>query len=104
LENSFGFPFDNTSVDLDIGSLEGEYDIITCLEVIEHWFNPLYCLLEMKKVLSSDGTIYLSTPRSKPHILWSPHHIREMTCRSLNALLQRAGLTVVRQKLIRNLP
>jgi len=104
LENLFGIPLDNTSVDLDVGSFESEYDVITCFEVIEHLFNPLHCLLEIKKALSPGGRIYLSTPCGKPRLLWSPHHFHEMSSRSINALLQRAGLSVVRQKKIRILP
>ena len=104
LESFFGCPFDSTTVDLDVDILVGRYDIVTCFEVIEHLFNPLHCLLQIKKVLASDGKLYLSTPRYKPHVIWDPQHFHEMSSRSIGGLFDRAGFTILRQKVITNLP
>ncbi len=104
LESFFGCPFDSTTVDLDVDTLVGRYDIVTCFEVIEHLFNPLHCLLQIKKVLASDGKLYLSTPRYKPHVIWDPQHFHEMSSRSIGGLFDRAGLTILRRKVITNLP
>ncbi len=104
LEHFFGCSFDCTAVDLDTDILIGRYDIVTCFEVIEHLFNPLHCLLQIKNVLAPDGRLYLSTPRYKPHILWSPHHFHEMSHRSARALLGRSGFTIMRQEKITTLP
>lgn len=101
-ENHFGIEFENTGLngtDLDVDPLEGQYDIITCFEILEHLFNPLHCLLEMKKVLAEGGRIYISTPRHRPSYIWG-HHFHEMSARSINALFTRAGLSVVRKDLI----
>lgn len=104
LESFFGCPFDSTAVDLDVDILAGRYDIVTCFEVIEHLFNPLHCLLQIEKVLASDGRLYLSTPRYKPHVVWDPQHFHEMSSRSIGSLIDRAGFTIIRQKVITILP
>ncbi len=104
LESFFGCPFDSTNVDLDVDILAGRYDIVTCFEVLEHLFNPLHCLLQIKNVLVPDGRLYLSTPRRKPHFLWNPNHFHEMSSHSIGGLFGRAGFTILRQKEIINLP
>jgi 2-polyprenyl-3-methyl-5-hydroxy-6-metoxy-1,4-benzoquinol methylase len=38
------------------------FDVIICLEVIEHLHNPLTFLKEMKRILKKGGTLILSTP------------------------------------------
>ena len=97
LESFFKCPFKNSNIDLDTETIEGNYDIITAFEVIEHLFNPLHCLLEVNKSLNSNGRLYLSTPQSKPKILSSPLHFHEMSERSLNALFSRANFKVARK-------
>ena len=97
LEIFFDCPFINSDIDLDTGSIEGNYDIITAFEVIEHLFNPLHCLLEVHKSLNPDGRLYLSTPKSKPKFLSSPEHFHEMSERSLEALIDRAKFKVTRK-------
>lgn len=106
LERLFRSVFTNTNVDLDVVDLSPPYEyfyIITCFEVIEHLFNPLHCLLGMRKKLMPGGRIYLSTPRHKPHSMWG-NHFHEMSDKSLFALLDRAGLRVVRRKKIFIMP
>ena len=104
LESFFGCPFTITDLDLDTGILDGQYDIVTCFEVIEHLFNPLHCLFQIKKVLAPDGRLYLSTPRYKPHIIWDAFHFHEMTFRSIAALIDRAGFTIIRKQIITTYP
>ena len=107
LETLYDVGFDNTNIDLDIEDLSTsfafDYDLITCFEVLEHLFNPLHCLLQMKWVLAPDGRIYISTPRYKPHFLWG-NHFHEMSEKSILALFERAGLRVVRRKTIFIMP
>lgn len=97
LESFFDCPFTNSTIDLDIGSIEEKHDIITAFEVIEHLFNPLHCLLEVRNSLNPNGRLYLSTPKSKPKFLSSPEHFHEMTERSLEALFKRAKFKVARK-------
>ena len=101
LESFFNCPFDNPNIDLDEEHLTGEYDIITAFEVIEHLYNPLHFLMEIKRVLKSGATLYLSTPKGKPYFLWSEEHFHEMGYTRLNSLINRAGFSIVRKKQIR---
>lgn len=42
--------------------IDGTFDIITCLETLEHLQNPYNCLLEVKKLVKPDGIILISVP------------------------------------------
>ncbi len=99
LEGLFGCPFDVTSTDLDTGSLDGSYQLVTAFEVLEHLYNPLHFLLEVRRVLAPGGLsrLFVSTPAWKPPLLQSPDHFHEMSRRSLESLFQRAGFTTVRR-------
>jgi hypothetical protein len=107
LESHFGCRFTSTTVDLDTGLLDADsavagkcYPVVTAFEVIEHLYNPLHLLLEIRKVLdpSPSSRLFLSTPAWKPGFLQSPDHFHEMPRRSLDALLSRAGFDVVRSE------
>jgi len=104
LEAHYHCPFANTTIDLDEGKLTGEYDVITALEIIEHLFNPLHLLKEISSVLKEGGKLYLSTPKGKPHFLWSKDHFHEMNEKSLMSLINRAGFKVLRKDEIRIQP
>lgn len=104
LEEYFNTKFDNTEIDLDEEGLSGNYNIITSFEVIEHLFNPLFHLKQVKKVLDENGILYLSTPLLKPEILQSPEHFHEMTFESLNTLTKMAGFKISRFKVVRVRP
>ena len=96
-------------LDLDLGSLDGEWDQIFSFEVIEHLGSPLRHLLEMKAHLKPGGSIWLSTPlvvsKLRPtHAFRSKHHVFEMDWVQLSFLIEKAGLRVVRQHRCRYLP
>ena len=96
LEKHYQQEIDSTSIDLYVGKLEGIYDTVLCFEVVEHLFNPLHMLLEIRKVLKDDGTLFLSTPKRRPHCMWYKHHFHEFSKRELLDLLERAGFSIVR--------
>ena len=98
LEELFGCRFDSTSVDLDTGTLEGSYPVVTAFEVLEHLYNPLHLLLEIRNAMvpGPASRLFVSTPAWKPAILQSPDHFHEMTRRSLESLFDRAGFSIVR--------
>ncbi len=100
LEAHFGCRFDTTSVDLDTETLgvATSYPVVTAFEVIEHLYNPLHLLLEIREALdpAPSSRLFLSTPAWKPGFLQSPDHFHEMPKRSLDALLSRAGFELVR--------
>jgi len=76
---------------------EKTFDIITCLDVLEHVSSPLEALLEMKRVLKDDGRILIMVPAFR--ILWSQHdealgHLRRYEKKSLTCDLHEAGLKI----------
>ncbi|HHE07522.1 MAG TPA: methyltransferase domain-containing protein [Chlorobaculum parvum] len=100
LEAYFGCRFDTTSVDLDTEplGLPTRYPVVTAFEVIEHLYNPLHLLLQIRAALDPvpSSRLFLSTPAWKPGFLQSPDHFHEIPKRSLDALIARAGFEVVR--------
>lgn len=102
LERIVGCPFDTTAVDLDIDSLTGNYGIVTAFEVLEHLFNPLHLLLQVRAVLSgADARLFVSMPLNKPRCLASPDHFHEMRRNEAMLLFDRAGFSVLRSGLFR---
>ncbi len=72
----------------------GEFDLITMLDVIEHVPDDLDVLGEAKRVLSEDGIILVMVPAYQ--WMWGPqdeiaHHYRRYTRGSLLNSLTRAG-------------
>ena len=105
LERRFGFPFENTTADLDLALLEGSFGVVTAFEVLEHLYNPLHALLEIRKVLHGDGArLFVSMPLRKPAFLASPDHFHEMSRRSALSLFARAGFSVLRSEEFRIRP
>jgi len=96
---------------------DGSVDVAVCSEVLEHLFDPLAAVLEMRRVLRAGGTMIVTVPNvvnwrsrldfallgrwhpggdelsvSKP---WRDPHIRFFTYRSLPGMLRDAGLEIV---------
>jgi SAM-dependent methyltransferase len=71
------------------------YDTILCFEVLEHLFNPLLFLEQLKKLLKKDGVIYLSTPYQCPQILKAIHHYHEIPTDRLMWLFDAANLKII---------
>ncbi len=93
---------ENTNGDLDVIKLSGlYYDEIFCFEVLEHLFNPLHLLLQIKKVMGINSILYLSVPKHRPYFLKSSYHYNEFYKVDLINLIKRAGLTIVKFKTIR---
>ncbi|NQS99802.1 MAG: glycosyltransferase [Candidatus Omnitrophica bacterium] len=75
------------------------FDIITCLDVLEHLADPQETLREMKRVLKNQGKIIITVPALM--MLWSQHdealgHLRRYQKKTLLADLQEAGLRTER--------
>jgi len=104
MEDKYGVKFDNTQGDLDKIELKGNYDLVTSFEVLEHLFNPLFNLVQIKNLLNPNGRLILSTPLAKPRILWSEEHFHEMSKNSIQALFEVAGLKVLRKNYFRVYP
>jgi len=56
---------DNTTGDLNriVRAPSDNYDIITCLEVIQHVMNPLFLAQECHRLLKPGGIFYVATPK-----------------------------------------
>ena len=97
LEQHFGCPFENTTVDLDLEPLNGSFGVVTAFEVLEHLYNPLHALLEVRHLLAGDhARLVVSMPLWKPASLASPDHFHEMTRSEALSLFSRAGFAVLR--------
>jgi len=97
LEQLFGCLFENTIVDLDLEPLTGSFGVVTAFEVLEHLYNPLYVLLEIKRLLlGKNARLFVSMPLWKPQCLASPEHFHEMTRHAALSLFSRAGFLVIR--------
>jgi 2-polyprenyl-6-hydroxyphenyl methylase/3-demethylubiquinone-9 3-methyltransferase len=48
----------------DVQELEGEFDLITCMEVIEHVAEPASFIRALARLLSKDGLLIMSTPNA----------------------------------------
>lgn len=60
---------------------ENSFDVITCFEVIEHVPNPDDVIVELARLLKSEGVLLISTPNkaeySDLHDYKNPFHVRE---------------------------
>jgi len=75
------------------------FDVVTCLDVLEHVENPVDALSEIKRVLNSKGRIIITVPAFE--MLWSQHdealgHLRRYSKDSLFCNIEDAGLKVER--------
>jgi SAM-dependent methyltransferase len=78
---------------------EGEFDVVTALDVVEHLDDDLAGLREMRRVLRKDGRALLFVPAFM--WLWGvqddvSHHRRRYTLPGLAARVEAAGLSVER--------
>lgn len=93
---------------LEDADYPGDYfDLITLWHVIEHLPSPLVTLREVRRLLRPRGRVIVLTPRwgSLESLLfgryWSgldlPRHLWFFTDRSLQTIIERAGMTVVQR-------
>ena len=98
IEKRMEWQIDNTTGDLDVEFMPDHehpyYDIITYSHTIEHQFNPLYTLFELKRYLVPGGRIYVALPQ-RGKLLWVNHHYHEIDDYRIRLLFKRAGLKVM---------
>ena len=74
------------------------YDIIFCLDVIEHLSNPLWLMREIKINISNTGSIYIMYP-TNPRWLWVDGHYNEIPPAHFKRwIVEPLGLRITRQK------
>lgn len=96
VKEKFELQIVNTHGDLDNIDLSynSPFDYILYSHTIEHQFNPLHTLIELKKVMHSQTKMFIILP-SKPKFLWWEGHFHEIDHYRMTLLLKRAGLTVI---------
>ncbi|MDD5543928.1 MAG: methyltransferase domain-containing protein [Acidobacteriia bacterium] len=103
LEDRLGVKIDSINGDFDIDHVSAgryrKYGTVLSFEVLEHLFNPLLHLEEIKELLQKDGVLLLSTP-SRPHFCWGQYHFHEIARPQLYKLFKRAGFEVVDKRRI----
>lgn len=89
----------NTEGDLDVSFSipPKKYDIVIYSHTIEHQFNPLYTLLEIKKNMKHDALMYIIIPQ-RPKFLWTKHHFHEIDNHRMNLLIKKAGFKILDKK------
>ena len=79
---------------------DGEFDVVTSFQVVEHLTDPDAYLKEIKRVLRPSGILLLTTPQAairldpgmKP---WNPFHVREYRAHELESQIARHFKTVL---------
>ncbi len=98
--------------DYQVGTVEESkwpkesFEAIICWEVIEHVNDPFIFVSKVKELLVNDAIFALSTPdwgnwMIRQHTrrnYWPPYHNWFFCKKSINALLERAGLKVIKIK------
>ncbi len=95
-----------SEVDLDVRRYDfpdGFFNTITSFELLEHLYNPLFHLIELHRVLSSTGNLFLDTPNDYSLIHKAEHllsrkyrpHFHQFCERDLRDILERAGFIIV---------
>lgn len=101
--------------------MDSFFDVVTCLDVIEHVKNPKFLLGEIHRVLRPDGKLIISTPNIRfwDHIfklifkgrfpktsedlkLYDGGHIHFFTFSDLRCLVNKVGFGVLREEGIIN--
>jgi SAM-dependent methyltransferase len=86
-----------------LATMQGQFDIVTMVEVIEHVADPITLLQSIAALLRRGGLLFLTTgnalPQLKSFLTWAyvvPEiHISYFTPRSLEIAYEKAGLTPV---------
>jgi len=79
-----------------------EFDLVTCLAVIEHFPNPLIALAEVNRILKRGGHLYLYTPDLHALVLrngiesyFKLVHLFYFSFSTLSSLLRKSGFEVI---------
>ena len=96
----------------DIFGQDSQFDVVLLGDVLEHVSDPQRLLLDLRRVMSNDGVIYVQGPlEGSPTLLHlfvslvailkpglddslPPYHVSLATARSMRALAQRCGFRV----------
>jgi len=74
--------------------IDGEYDYVVMIDVIEHIKNDKQALLNIKKMIGDNGVFICSTPNRLSRYRKSSGHIREYAPKEFETLLKRVFVSV----------
>jgi len=75
----------------------GTYDIVLCMQVLEHVTDPAKVCGELARVIKPGGHVFVTAPQSSP-IHNEPWNFFNFTRIGLELLFKNAGLTVIKQE------
>jgi SAM-dependent methyltransferase len=86
---------DVTSLDLP----DDSFDVVVCFELIEHVEQQDRAVAELRRVLTADGLLIISSPNRKAYVPGNPYHVHEYEPEELRAALSErfAHVRLVRQ-------
>jgi len=96
----------SSEIDLDITPYEfadNYFHTISSFEVLEHLYNPLFHLIELRRVLSPGGNLFLTTPNDQGLIYKAEHllnrkyraHFHQFSEKDLEDILTHAGFNII---------
>ncbi|HJN42767.1 MAG TPA: class I SAM-dependent methyltransferase [Vicinamibacterales bacterium] len=90
----------------DLGLPDAQYDVVTCIYLLEHVWDPLLMLSHVHRVLKPGGLLIGVVPQAVPaygvkkllglDLLCPPFHLRDFSPESLARLLDQSGFSRVR--------
>lgn len=93
---------------LEVGYPEGHFDVVTLLETLEHVYEPVQTLEEVRRILKPGGLVSVEVPNWDSVLrplfgtawfpLLLPTHLQHFSRRHLRQCAERAGLEVVHQQ------
>ena len=89
----------------DIDSLDVVVDFVYMIEVVEHLTDPIAVLRQLRKKMTGDGYLFISTPlatanEDETNAFDTESHLHFFTTKSLNLALIEAGFLSIESKLI----
>lgn len=106
LRSIFKINFYVSEIDLDFERYEYAdefFKTVTSFEVLEHLFNPLTHLIELRRILATDGNLFLTTPNDYSLIYKVEHftsrkyhpHFHQFSEMDLRNIVDRAGFKII---------
>lgn len=84
---------------------EGEFEVITLFDVLEHTPEPARLVARLKPLLKPGGHVVITLPNADRPLPWGreehdypPHHFTRWTPRAMRGFLERQGFAVVHQE------
>ncbi|MFH1776733.1 MAG: class I SAM-dependent methyltransferase [Candidatus Omnitrophota bacterium] len=70
-----------------------QFDLITLMHILEHFFDPVRCLIKIKRILKDDGYLLIEIPLTQDY--YGIYHQSYFTRKSLYRLLKKVGMHII---------